>query len=124
MTRRMMSRGWLAMLGCGVVLLAAPAEAREGRHQKMDPAQHAEKLAKQLGLDDGQRAQVEQIIANYQERMQGLKEQMTSLKDDKRNRIRSVLRPEQQEAYDAWMEKGRARRKGLFGWFRRHHGTH
>lgn len=105
---------WMAAACCGLLLVASPALAKRG-HSK-DAGKHAEMLAKKLKLTQEQRPQVEQILNDYQARVQPLLDQLEALRTEKHGKIRAVLTPEQQEKFDRWHEK---KMKRHHAWWRR-----
>ena len=99
-----------------IALAAAPAFAKEERQK--DPGKHLEFLDKKLQLTDEQRGRVDQLLKQYHTRAQSLKEQLESLKQEKHEKIKALLTPEQQGKF----EKIHARKKDHGGrrWFKRH----
>ena len=93
----------IAVAVAGVCGMAAPAFAHEGWNK--DPKQRAEALTKKLHLTDPQRAQVEQIMSEYHDRAQSLHDQMEAMHKEKHDKIRAVLTPEQQAAFDKMDEE-------------------
>jgi len=77
-----------------------------------------EDLAKEVRLDAGQRAQVEQIITETKQQFQELQQQFhprfVELRNASRTRIRNLLTPEQQALYDEWNRKRDAEREQKF----------
>lgn len=116
---------WSVIVGIGglVWLSAASASACEqcAKSPGMDAARvqrKVERLDRKLGLSDEQQAQIEQIRAEYAGRLQPLKDQLTALKQEERDRIKTVLTPKQQAKFDA------AKKKGNKKWGRRHKQDH
>jgi len=67
------------LVGATIIALAIPFTAVAG-----DADEKADKIAQELGLDDERAAQVEQIITNYHEGKEALKEQ-------KKEQLKAVL---------------------------------
>ena len=107
--------GSCLILACGLALatnpiLAAPADNRPD--QRPNPRQQLEHLAETLGLTDTQRGQIQTILESQVAQMQALRDDETTPRDQKRERMRSlreaiqsniraVLTPEQQTKFDA-----------------------
>jgi len=70
-------------------------------------AEVADELTQVLKLDQSQRSQVEQVLSECQHQYQELKNQtrpqFQSVREKARNRIRSLLSPEQQTLYNQWV---------------------
>jgi Spy/CpxP family protein refolding chaperone len=98
---------------CIVLLAAAPAALAE-KGRRGDPQKHLDKLAKKLELNEAQRGQVEQIMNDYRGRMDALKDQLQALQQEKHERIKAVLTPEQQKKFQT-MKHPKSRRS----WFKK-----
>ncbi len=98
-----MKSAMMAVVLAGVCGIAAPAFAHEGYDK--NPKERAEALTKKLHLSDQQKTQVEQIMTEYHDRAQSLHEQLQAMHKEKHAKIRAVLTPEQQAAFDKMDEE-------------------
>ena len=87
----------------------------------MDPERRVEMMQRRLNLNDGQTAQIRQILKESVAQMQTIRgnaqlgpedrrAQMMALHQGEQTRIRAVLTPDQQAKMDAMQERMRARR--------------
>jgi len=88
--------------------------------KKMDPAAHADMLAKKLGLSDDQKAKVQSIFEDQQKQMESMKSDTSMSKADRHSKmkemhentmtqVRAVLNPDQQKKFDEMKAKMAAR---------------
>ena len=79
------------------------------------PAEVTDELARVLNLDQFQRSQVVQILSDCQKQSQDLKEQtrpqFQAIRESGRNRIRSLLSPEQLSLFNQWIKDLDAKRE-------------
>jgi Spy/CpxP family protein refolding chaperone len=93
-----------ALLSAGTLLAQAPdpnqappanspqvAQTQPGNpHRNFDPATQAAHLAKRLGLSSDQVAQIQPILANRQQQMQGLRADTSLSEQDRRAKFRAL----------------------------------
>lgn len=94
-----MSRYGRLLIGVLVLLLSASAVFAEGPGKK-DPQKQTEALSKKYNLTDAQRGQIEQIMSDYNARIEALKGQMQALVKEKQEKINAVINAAQQEKHD------------------------
>jgi hypothetical protein len=79
------------------------------------PADVAEELSQVLNLDQPQHSQIVQILSECQKQSQDLKEQtrpqFQAIRESGRNRIRSLLSPEQLVMFNQWIKDLDAKRE-------------
>jgi Spy/CpxP family protein refolding chaperone len=82
-----------------VMCLAIPAIAQDTRKDKVDAEQRLDarldKLEKELDLSKEQKAQLKEIHKDTWEKKQALKTQMQANNQEKKERVKAVLTPEQ-----------------------------
>ncbi|MGQ8336908.1 Spy/CpxP family protein refolding chaperone [Sunxiuqinia sp. A32] len=116
-----------------VVSQISYAQSEQG--QRMSQEQRNEMMAKNLGLDDAQKAKFEKINAKYQEKTSGFREKMRSATDEERRElfaemreirnaqnkeIKEILTDEQKQKFDQmqkereqrWQNRGNGERRG------------
>ena len=79
------------------------------------PVDVADELTQVLKMDQSQRSQVVQILGDCQKQSQELREQnrpqFQSIRENARNRIRTLLAPEQLALFNQWIKDLDARRE-------------
>ncbi len=102
---------------------AATAQGH-GRHRAPDPDKQAAHMAKKLNLSADQQNQIKPILADRQQQMQGLwqdqsltrqdrRDKMKSIHDDTNAKIEAILNDQQKQKYEAMMAKMEARRDAM-----------
>ncbi|MFL6465362.1 MAG: hypothetical protein ACJ73N_13245 [Bryobacteraceae bacterium] len=97
---------------------AAPAQAKHAR--QFDPNYQAQKLAKKLNLTADQQQQLLPILTERNQQAQTVwndsslsrkdrHEKMLAIREESQTKIRAVLTPEQQQAYDQMLQAARER---------------
>jgi Spy/CpxP family protein refolding chaperone len=93
--------GVLLFAGTGFVFAQAPGasdpsagQAQPGQHRTFDPGKQAAHLGEKLGLNSGQVAQIQPILADRFQKMQTLRADNSLSQDDRRAKARAI----QQEA--------------------------
>ena len=105
---------------------SAPMGNDHYHHGPMDPAQHAEMLAKHLKLTSDQQAKVQEIFQTEHSQMENLREDTTLSKQDMHSKmmdmhkntmaqVRAVLDPGQQKKFDEMQTRHEQ-------WGEHHHG--
>ena len=71
-------------------------------------------LSKRIGLETGQRAQIEEILSESRKQYKQVREQMRlqnqTIREAMRAKIRTILSPEQQTRFDGWVRDMDAKR--------------
>ena len=101
----------IAVGASGQYLLSYQAPPRPAS----SPAEVTDELARVLNLDQPQRSQVVQILSDCQKQSQDMKEQtrpqFQAIRESGRNRIRSLLSPEQLILFNQWIKDLDAKRE-------------
>ena len=69
-----------------------------------------DQLSSELSLTSDQRVQVEKILTETRQQLQDVRKQFGQIRASSRDRISTVLTPEQQKAFELWKQRQDAKR--------------
>jgi Spy/CpxP family protein refolding chaperone len=78
--------------------------------RRPQPPQGNFQLSGELNLSSEQRVQVEKILTETRQQLQDVRKQFGQIRASSRDRISTVLTPEQQKAFELWKQRQDARR--------------
>ena len=97
--------GLLVGIVVGPLIWRRPPQPPMGSFQGM-----VEELSNELKLTSDQRVQVEKILTETRQQLQDVRKQFGQIRASSRDRIGTVLTPEQQQSFERWKQRQDARR--------------
>ena len=94
-------------------LLSSPVVFAQKNTQPADSREVVKRMAKELGLNESQRTQVESILNNERKKVEAVfneeKMKLQSIQEETRSGLQAILTPEQMQKLDKKMQQGNSK---------------